>query len=310
LDDVAPSVRFATLDSGDPTRIDVFAADAASGLGRAEIEVRRRSDARWLPIPASRVSYGFVGRFDDEHLANGVYDLRARVFDNAGNERSTTIDTYGHGATRAVPARIDTRLSAGHKTRTVGYGKATRIDGRVTMAGSNPVANATVEVWEHVSVHDSVWRRIALINADSGGRFTFNASRGPSRHLRFRYPGTPLVRARTTEIAIDVKAMTRFRTNRQRVVNGEEIVLGGKVLGGPLPRVGKIVQLQAYSRGRWITFATPRASARTGRWKYRYRFTSTRGTVRYRFRARVPRESGFPYAAGVSRQARVIVRGL
>ena len=87
-------------------------------------------------------------------------------------------------------------------------------------------------------------------------------------------------------------------------------MLRGRIRGGPLPAVGKLVQLQAYSRGRWLTFATPRADGRTGRWFYRYRFTATRGTVRYRFRARIPQESGFPYAAGVSRPVSVLVKGL
>ena len=50
--------------------------------------------------------------------------------------------------------------------------------------------------------------------------------------------------------------------------------------------------------------------AKTGRWSYRYRFTATRGTVRYRFRARVPREAGFPYTSGASRRVPVTVRGL
>ena len=142
-----------------------------------------------------------------------------------------------------------------------------------------------------------------MIGTDATGRFKFKALRGPSRVVRFRYPGSPLVRARTAEVEISVKATTTLRTNRKRVVNGEDIVLSGRVLGQPLPPVGKLVQLQAYSRGRWITFATPRADATTGRWSYRYRFTSTRGTVRYRFRARVPREAGFPYASGTSRSS-------
>ena len=94
------------------------------------------------------------------------------------------------------------------------------------------------------------------------------------------------------------------------VVNGEDITLRGRVLGRPLPAVGKLVQLQAFSRGKWLTFATPRANPSSGRWSYDYRFTATRGTVRYRFRARVPRESGFPYASGASRYVHVTVRGL
>ena len=88
------------------------------------------------------------------------------------------------------------------------------------------------------------------------------------------------------------------------MVNGDEVVFHGRVKGG------KLIQLQAYSRGSWLTFATPRASAATGRWKYRYRFTATRGSVRYRFRARLPREAGYPYDAGTSRAVPVRVRGL
>ena len=52
-----------------------------------------------------------------------------------------------------------------------------------------------------------------------------------------------------------------------------------------MPDGGKLIDLQAYYRGGWRTFATPRTDRR-GRWSYRYRFGATRGTVRYRFRAR------------------------
>ena len=143
-----------------------------------------------------------------------------------------------------------------------------------------------------------------MIGTDGSGRFTFKALAGPSRTLRFRYPGTAIVRARTTEVDIRVRAASTIGVNRRRVVNGEDIVLRGRIRGGPLPSVGKLVQLQAYSRGRWLTFATPRADRGTGRWSYRYRFTSTRGTVRYRFRARIPQESGFPYIVGHSHAVR------
>jgi protocatechuate 3,4-dioxygenase beta subunit len=193
---------------------------------------------------------------------------------------------------------------------TVRYGRTIPIRGRLTMPGGNPVADGAIEVWELTRSPGAEWRRIALIGTDAVGRFMFKALRGPSRVLRFRYPGTALVRARTTEVEIKVAATSTLDTSRNSVVNGDEIVLRGRVLGRPLPAFGKLVQLQAYSRGRWLTFATPRASATSARWSYRYRFTATRGTVRYRFRIRVPQEAGFPYAAGTSRSVHVLVRGL
>jgi hypothetical protein len=50
--------------------------------------------------------------------------------------------------------------------------------------------------------------------------------------------------------------------------------------------------------------------ARSHRWTYQYRFTATRGTVRYRFRAVVPAEGSFPFVRGTSQPVAVIVRGL
>ena len=178
------------------------------------------------------------------------------------------------------------------------------------MPGGNAVPGAVIEVWEQVVLPGAESRRIAVLGTDSSGRFKFKALRGPSRILRFRYPGTALVRARTAGVELRVKASTTLKTSRRNVVNGEDIVLAGQLTSLPSPTGGKLIQLQAYSRGGWITFATPRADAKTGRWSYRYRFTSTRGAVRYRFRARVPSEATYPYAAGASRSVYVKVRGL
>ena len=320
VDDTPPSVAFGPIDANDPTRIDIEASDPTSPVVRGEAEIRRRGHARWLPVTTSPSYGGFAARLDDEHLADGAYEFRALVADSAGNERSTTIDASGHAVVRQVPARVNTKLTVQRRGRrgsrrivaraTVGYGRTTALNGRLTTSGANPVADANIEVWAQALLPGAASRRVALVKTDRGGRFTFRASRGPSRVLRFRYPGTAIVRARTAQIELAVRAKTTLGSNRRQVVNGEDITLRGRVLGGPLPKVGKLVQLQAFSRGKWLTFATPRANPSSGRWSYGYRFTATRGTVRYRFRARVPRESGFPYTSGTSRYVYVTVRGL
>jgi hypothetical protein len=82
----------------------------------------------------------------------------------------------------------------------------------------------------------------------------------------------------------------------------------GRVRGGPFPEAGKLVNLQAFYRGRWRTFALPRTDGR-GRWSHRYRFGATTGRVRYSFRALIPREDGYPYGPGRSRTVEVVVQG-
>jgi hypothetical protein len=92
------------------------------------------------------------------------------------------------------------------------------------------------------------------------------------------------------------------------VRNGESVIFSGRLLGRPLPEGGKLVDLQVKLRGRWRTFAAPRADS-AGRWSYEYRFEATRGLVRYSFRARIRREAAYPYELGHSRIVRVTVRG-
>jgi hypothetical protein len=73
-----------------------------------------------------------------------------------------------------------------------------------------------------------------------------------------------------------------------------------------VPRGGKLVDLQAFDRGRWRTFATARARGSKGAWRYTYRFGKSPG--RYRVRLRIRREAVFPYDLGYSRSVTVRVR--
>ena len=178
------------------------------------------------------------------------------------------------------------------------------------MPGANPLAGAEVEVWERIKLPAAGWRRVSVLRTSRTGRFRFKALRGPSRTLRFRYPGTATIRSRSTQIDLGVRAKTSFRANRSRVVNGEEVRFHGRLKGRQTGETGKLLYLQVYTRGRWSTFATPRANRATGLWSEPYRFSATRGLVRYRFRALIPRETSFPYETGRSRSVRVTVRGL
>jgi hypothetical protein len=153
-----------------------------------------------------------------------------------------------------------------------------------------------------------VWQPVATVRTNVDGRFRFKALPGPSRALRFRFAGTPTVRGHSSYVRLRVRAASTIHVSRRKVVNGEAVTFTGAVQG-EVPPSGKLLQLQVFSRGSWLTFATPRADQR-GKWRHEYRFTATRGVTRYRFRARLPRESGFPYAAGTSRQVKVKVTGL
>ncbi len=331
FDDDAPRLAFLPPDPEDPSRIHVSVSDDTSAPARGEIEARREGDDKWRSLESKLEGASLSALIDDESLPDGLYSLRARVFDLAGNERSTTEGTDGKPVKIALPVRVRTRLAVGRVKRVrsrrtrrgkrvyrrtlvvrprSSYGRTVRLSGRLTTPGANPLADRDIEVFEQLALPSAPWQPVATVRTSKTGRFTYRALRGASRTLRFRYAGTSTIRGRTSDVRLLVKAVTSIRANRRAVVNGEDVVFRGRLKGGPLPPTSKLLQLQAFSRGKWLTFATPRADPTSGLWSYRYRFAATRGRVRYRFRARVPREGSYPFETGKSRVTRVTVRGL
>ena len=287
-----------------------------SGLASTEIELRRDGDSSWHSLRVGPRAKGFTALVDDERFPHGKYAIRARATDHAGNERSDI-------SSITLPVRLGTTVSVGKlkrsKARRAGsrlgrrillrkprarYGKPMKLTGRLTSPGGNPLAGRDIAVSELLQLPGAHWQPIAMARTRNSGRFRFRAQPGPSRKLQFRYPGTATIRGGTSVVELRVMAASSLRVNRHRVVNGEEVTFSGRVKGDPLPPTGKLLQLQVYSRGEWLTFATPHGNAR-GRWRHRYRFTATRGETRYRFRVRLPRESGYPYEPGTSRQVNV-----
>jgi hypothetical protein len=326
FDNLPPSVQLADPDPRDPQRLTAIATDSLSGLARGSVEIRREGSNAWISVPVERATNGFTGLVDDAVLRDGVYDVRASVVDGAGNERSTTTRASGSAAHLVLPLRIPTKLTAGgvrilHRshgkrrtvhvqTATARFGAPVMVSGRLTAAGGNPLAHTDVHVFEQTDLPDQPWVRVGVVRTGSKGRFRYTVRPGPSRTVLLKYGGTSLIRPDAAKVTVRVRATTTLRVNRRSVVNGDEVRFRGRVQGGPMPASGKLLELQAYSRGTWRTFATPRASARSRRWAYPYRFTATRGTVRYRFRAVLPREGGFPFVRGTSSSIEVRVRGL
>lgn len=317
-----PSIRWLPRSDDDPTRLVVKASDDVSGIASAEIEVRREAEASWHSLPVQLSDDGFSAVIDDEELPAGAYAIRARVRDGAGNEKSA------EGPTVRLPVRLTTEVAVGKAKRLganragsrqgrqvlirkprVGFGRSMKLTGRVTSPGGNPLSYRDVEVTQRLRLPGREWEPVATVRTRSSGRFEFKAPPGPSRLIRFRFPGTRTIRGTSSIVDLRVRATSSIRPNRRAVVNGEAVRFSGTVRGEPLPAVGKLLQLQVFSRGTWLTFATPRADGR-GNWHHEYRFTATRGVTRYRFRVRVPREAGYPYEAGASKPVKVKVTGL
>lgn len=315
LDDEAPELAFDGPDPSDPVRVAVRVSDRTSGIAGGEIELRRRGSQAWRPLDARLDGGHLVGHLPDETLPDGTYELRARAFDRAGNERSSDRRADGQRMEVTLPARTKTFLRAriaksDRRGRSrVRFGRRARIAGRLTSAGRGPIAGASVVVLQMPRRDGATFTQLATVTSSRTGRFSYRAPAGTTRTLRFRHPGSPTIRPATRDVPLRVAASTTFGVSERFALNGETVTFSGRLRSGPVPAAGKIVELQARVRHHWRTFATSRTDAQ-GLWRYAYRFDGTRGRQVYTFRARVPREAEYPYEVGHSGRRRVTVVGL
>ena len=158
----------------------VQTADAISGVAAGAIEVRRDGQAAWQPLPTQVTATGLSAAVDDEALPKGLYFLRARAVDAAGLEASNdralrrqpghdqapdparqprqrrpprpTHAARGRGKRRSCRYRLATKP-------TVRVGRATRLYGRLTVAGK-AMPGAPIEVWRQLRLDGAGWVRI------------------------------------------------------------------------------------------------------------------------------------------------------
>lgn len=194
-----------------------------------------------------------------------------------------------------------------HELR-VPFGKRASVRGMLSTSAGTPLPNAEVTVLARPSVAGGIYKAVGSVRTKADGSFSYSVAAGSSRTLDFLYRGDSTFKHSDDQVTLRVPASATIQASRHTIRNGSHVSFTGRLRGKPQPPRGKVLDLQAFYRNRWRTFATPRAKL-NGRWKYRYQFQATRGTVLYRFRIRVRASSDYPYEAGYSKTARVRVVG-
>jgi hypothetical protein len=318
FDPEPPEVAFLAPDPADPLRVVVNAIDRHSGVASGEIEMRAVGAQTWHGLRTERQGSQLVAYVDDERFRRGAYEFRAHVMDQAGNEASSGKRTDGAAATLQLPARIDTRLLVGLRSRAHGgqklfdtnvvtsYRRVLRLSGRLTNADGQPIEGATIEALDTTTNGPAL--PVGLATTGPTGRFRYVVRARQNRDLLFRYAGSRRIGSAASVFRLRVRAASTIRANRSTVRNGQAVRFSGHVRSRPLPASGKLLEMQAHFRGRWRTFSTLRTTRR-GAWNFTYRFGATLGRVLYRFRVSLPAEGGYPFVSGHSRVAKVLVLG-
>jgi hypothetical protein len=243
----------------------------------------------------------------DSPDAGATVDTRiaAWAIERAGTRRPCKRPT-GRRGRRTCPRPPATETLV-HELR-VPFGKRVTIKGQLKTATGRPIAGTEVTVLARLRMAGAEYRAEASVSTDSTGAFTYRAPARAGRTLDFHYRGDKKYKHADDQVTLRVPATATITANKHRIRNGRRIRFTGRLKGAPYPEKGKLLDLQAYYRSKWRTFATPRAG-RNGKWTYSYRFQATRGSVLYRFRVRARATSDYPYEVGYSKTTAVRVSG-
>jgi hypothetical protein len=181
-----------------------------------------------------------------------------------------------------------------------------RIGGRLENQAGQPIPGGEIRVLSRSGMAPE--QRVEVLRTDGQGAFSYLARASSTRTLRFVYGGTPVTLPTSSEVSLLVPAVSTIRARPRRVRNGQAVHFLGRVRSLPVPPAGKLMELQVVLSGRWQTFRTTLSDAE-GAWRVPYRFRRTCGETRYRFRARLPAETGYPFETGLTQAVNVRVRG-
>jgi hypothetical protein len=226
----------------------------------------------------------------------------------AGSLAGVYVGPPTNGTNASNSARI---VVSGSSKRTVKYGKSTRHTITLRDESGRPIAGAQVSILERMTVPGSPWVAArAPLTTDSDGRLSWRIPAKFGRTIRYAYKANlnNTEFQATTDLVLSVLSKTSIKTNHSFFHNGQTLRFTGKLKSRPVPKGGVLIDLQARVGKRWQTFKTVRTKS-SGSWKAAYRFHATRGLQTYTFRARVRKDSGFPYAASRSRTVKVKVKG-
>jgi hypothetical protein len=286
------------------------ASDAESGVAKASVLIGKTvvatadfaaecTYAAQAACPPARSGSIAV---DTRKVPDGTYPISLRVIDAAGNEQtvpSVAAIRVANGTLDSTPgspvggARLTAAFARNRRSHvTVGYGSRVVVRGRLSGVSGVPIGGARIDIEER-PIHGG---RVAVAAATTGadGAFSYTLGRGPSRTVRLSLTGAV---GTATQLKLRVRAAATLHVRLDGIV----VRYRGKVLSKPLPRRGKLVEIQGRAPGAgWKTFAR-RRSSRSGSFAGTYRLRIHRPGVRLQFRVRIPAEREYSFAAHAGR---------
>jgi hypothetical protein len=185
------------------------------------------------------------------------------------------------------------------------FGQGAVIAGELSNAAGDAIGGATVCV-EMQREDEGAMTPVGTATTDGQGHYTYEIPPGPNRRVLLGYRHDSFQVARS--VGFFSHARPTIRIEPGHVHNGDTIKISGKLPGGPLAaRRVVVVKASAPHSRKWFPFGETTTDGRGG-YHLKYRFDATTRTTVYRMEATVPRQDHYPYEAGHSKPAFVVVK--
>ncbi len=254
------------------------AGDTGGGILRYEIEVDGKTVAQQVicsqpytaVVPCKPAASGSLS-FDTASSPTGRTAPACCVADATGRTSRRTGRSRSPRPTRPRAARRPGWRTGGG-LRSQAHDDRLRRQAQCRPARRRPAPRcASSPAWRAPARRRSSGR--TPIVADAAGKFTYRVPAGPSRSLRFAYrAGTEPSFTCSKALTVAVRARSTLKASPRTIRSGQRVRFTGKLRGGYVPKGGKLIELQAYERGRWRSITTLRTNSK-GAFSYRYRFS-------------------------------------
>jgi hypothetical protein len=246
---------------------------------------------------------------DTTKVGNGPHHLIVSVSDAAGNattvlDRDILVENKVRGACNAACDDRATLRSANalllRRTIIRRYADSgLTLSGQLVGNAGSPIRGATVELRQRASFLGARSTLVSTTTSDTSGGWKLRVPRGPSRLLTIGYRSHANDPAFAAQLQYRETVRAGVKLSAPRLARpGNAFAFRGHLAGGYVPRGGVLVSLEIFYAGQWREIALLRTNRR-GAFAYRYTFAAI-GPATYRFRAQVPKTSGYPFASAAS----------
>ena len=203
--------------------------------------------------------------------------------------------------------KLSAHLKGRRRSLTTSFGRKPIVRGKLVTDAGVPIGGASLCIAQTVSKRGAPREEIASVLTGVDGTFKYKLGRGPSRRVSFVYRGGGV--AGSAAVQVRVRAPVSLNAADTRLKNGDTAKFRGKLGGQDGGRVGAIVAVQVRRDGEWGSLLGTVRAHKEGTFRDSYQFQFTEGVQTYAFRAHVPAQRGYPFAAGSSKVIRVRVKG-